>query len=116
MAQANEAYRRGDAESLQRILAEYRDVSDSIPGEGIGAELVRIIRQIAHAKKRLAAIEQELGELRQSEIALFWQDARPPSVRAATFWPNSPHGLASRSAKAQREHDALSRGVEPRGR
>ncbi len=61
MAQANEAYRRGDAESLQRILAEYRDVSDSIPGEGIGAELVRIIRQIAHAKKRLAAIEQELG-------------------------------------------------------
>ena len=56
MAEANEAYSRGDAEALQRILDEYSDSSESVQGEGIGDELIRIILQIAEAKKHIAAI------------------------------------------------------------
>lgn len=70
MAQANRAYEAGDAEALQRILEEYQDGADAVEGEGVGAELVRIIRQISQAKDRVFAIEQELASLRQSEIAL----------------------------------------------
>ena len=69
MAEANRAYEVGDAEALKRILDEYQDGADAVEGEGIGAELIRIIRQISMAKARLAAIEKELVTLRQSEIA-----------------------------------------------
>lgn len=70
MAAANLAYQKGDAEALQRILDEYEDGAEAVTGEGIGAELIRIIRQISTAKARVAAIEQELSALRQGEIAL----------------------------------------------
>jgi predicted nucleic acid-binding Zn-ribbon protein len=69
MAEANRAYEAGDAEALQRILDEYQEGADAMQGPGIGAELIRIIRQISMAKDRIAAIEQELATLRQSEIA-----------------------------------------------
>ncbi len=69
MAEANRAYEAGDAEALQRILNEYHEGADAVEGEGIGAELIRIIRQISMAKARLTAIEQEIAALRESEIA-----------------------------------------------
>jgi hypothetical protein len=56
MADANRAYDAGDAEALQRILDEYRDSADAVEGEGIGAELIRVIRQISLAKSRVSAI------------------------------------------------------------
>jgi hypothetical protein len=57
MADANRAYEAGDAAALQRILDEYQDGADQAEGEGIGAELIRIIRQISRAKDRVSAIE-----------------------------------------------------------
>ena len=74
MAEANRAYQAGDADALRRILDEYRDGADAIPGEGTGAELIRLIRQISQARDRIAAIERELAVLRQSEIARLAQD------------------------------------------
>ena len=75
MAAANHAYEVGDADALQRILDEYEDGAEAVKGEGIGAELIRIIRQISLAKTRVSAIEQELAALRQSEIALLKKQA-----------------------------------------
>jgi len=51
MAQANEAYSQSDAVSLQRILEEFGNAPESVQGEGVGVELVRIIRQIHQAKR-----------------------------------------------------------------
>ena len=75
MAEANRAYETGDAEGLQRILDEYQDGADAVAGEGIGAELIRIIRQISQARGRVSDIEQELDVLRSSEIALLMKQA-----------------------------------------
>src|SRR5208283_4777827 len=72
---ANRAYQSGDAEALQHILDEYEDGAEAVKGEGIGAELIRIIRQISLAKTRVSAIERELAALRQSEIALLKKQA-----------------------------------------
>ena len=75
MAEANRAYEAGDAEALQRILDEYQDGADAVKGEGIGAELIRMIRQVSLAKTRVSAIERELAALLQSEIALLKKQA-----------------------------------------
>jgi hypothetical protein len=75
MAKANEAYSRGDAEILQRILDDYQESSESVQGEGVGAELIRIIRQIHQARKNIATIKQELSSLHESDFARLQADA-----------------------------------------
>lgn len=76
MIEANRAYRAGDAEALKRILddADYYDAGPEFKEE-VGAELVRVIRQINRAKIRLSEIEMELKRLRESELALFMTEA-----------------------------------------
>lgn len=69
MAEANEAYERGDEERLSRILREYECSPEAVQGEGAGAELVRVIRRISQARSRLAEIEAELQELLRSDLA-----------------------------------------------
>jgi hypothetical protein len=109
MAHANEAYSRGDTEALQRILDEYRDGSDSIPGEGIGPELIRIIRQISQAKKSLAAIQKELSELQQSEIALLRQDVETARKDGRNLFEKLAASVRERIAQAKGEYESLSR-------
>ena len=75
MAEANRAYEVGDTEALRRILNEYTDSPDAVEGEGVGAELIRIIRQISLAKTRVSAIEHEVAVLRESEIAILKKQA-----------------------------------------
>jgi len=68
MAEANEAYQRGDEAGLVKILTEYEWSPDQVQGEGAGAELVRVIRGISQARGRLAEIEAELQALLRSEL------------------------------------------------
>jgi ABC-type phosphate transport system auxiliary subunit len=68
MADANRAYEEGDEARLRAILTEYEASPESVKGEGTAAELVRVIRKIAQVKKRLTKIDQELAELRNSEL------------------------------------------------
>jgi hypothetical protein len=68
MAEANEAYRRGDETRLAKILTEYEWSPEQVQGEGAGAELIRVIRGISQARGRLAEIEAELQELLRSEL------------------------------------------------
>lgn len=68
MAEANEAYERGDEAKLNKIFAEYEWSPDAVQGEGPGAELIRVIRRISQARGRLAEIEAELQELLRSDL------------------------------------------------
>ncbi|MFZ0392264.1 MAG: hypothetical protein WBX09_09545 [Terracidiphilus sp.] len=70
MAEANLAYRRGDVDALRSILEEYKSSPESVRGDGVGADLVRVLRQIDQIVKRLAQIDSEVAELASSEIAL----------------------------------------------
>jgi hypothetical protein len=69
MAEANAAYERGDTEALRRILAEYEATPESVQGTGVGANLVRIIRQIKQVEEHLAQIESKIATLIGSDIA-----------------------------------------------
>jgi phytoene/squalene synthetase len=69
MAEANEAYEQGNVQRLKEILTEYETSPESVRGVGVAADLVRVIRNIAQVKKRLAQIDRELREVGSSDIA-----------------------------------------------
>jgi len=75
MARANQAYSRGDTETLERMLDDHREISASIAGEGAAAELLRITRQIQHAERDIATLDAEEHTLLSSEIAQLHLDA-----------------------------------------
>lgn len=68
MAEANRAYETGDVNHLEAILREWESSPESVKGEGIGAELVRVIRKIAQVRERLYIIESKMTKLKQSEL------------------------------------------------
>jgi hypothetical protein len=109
MAEANHAYEAGDAEALQRILNEYQDGADAVEGEGIGAQLVRIIRQISQARERVAAIERELTALRQSEIALLKKQAGESEQAGRDLLAELAAAVREQIDLAKRDYEELSK-------
>jgi hypothetical protein len=116
MAEANAAYNMGDAYALQRILDEYSESSESVPGEGAGAELIRIIRQIAEARKHIAAIERELASLRASEIAKLRQDMETAEQQGRDLLAELAVKVGEQVARARIEYEALAKEAKKRGR
>lgn len=68
MQEVNQAYAEGNEERLRSLLHEWESSPDSVAGEGTGAELIRIIRQIARVHNRIEAISQEVENLQESEL------------------------------------------------
>jgi DnaJ-domain-containing protein 1 len=68
MAEANDAYERGDEAKLMSILNAYECSPEAVQGEGAGAELIRVIRRISQARGRLSEIEAEMQELLRSDL------------------------------------------------
>jgi chromosome segregation ATPase len=116
MAQANDAYSRGDAETLQRILDDYDESSESVQGEGIGAELVRIIRQIHQAKKNISAIEQELSDLRASEIARLKGDAEVAEQKGRDLLAELAANLRGQIVDKKKQYETCAAEVKRNGR
>jgi DnaJ-class molecular chaperone len=113
MAEANRAYEAGDAEALQRILDEYQDGADAVDGEGIGAELIRIIRQISQAKSRVAAIEQQLAALRQSEMALLKKQTEEREQEGRDLLAELAAAVREQIEQAKKEHETLAKQDKP---
>lgn len=113
MAEANRAYEAGDAEALQRILDEYQDGADAVEGEGIGAELIRIIRQISQAKGRVFDIEQELATLRQSEIALLKKQAEESEQAGRDLLAELATTVREQIERTKKEYEALAKQDKP---
>jgi hypothetical protein len=109
MADANRAYAAGDAETLQRILDEYEEGAEAVQGEGIGVELIRIIRQISVAKGRIAAIEEEMGTLLKSEIALLKQDAEKAQQQGRDLLAELAGAIMEKIRCAQEKREALTK-------
>lgn len=68
MKQANIAFENCDTQRLRQILQDWESCPESVKGEGIAAELIRIIRKIAQVKERLRTIESQVAALKQSDL------------------------------------------------
>jgi hypothetical protein len=70
MMAANQAYQDGDIERLQELLEDEELGPDGVTGDGPMPDLVRVIRRIGRATKRLDAIRSELRTLRESSMGI----------------------------------------------
>jgi DnaJ-domain-containing protein 1 len=68
MAEVNQAYEDGDEERLRSILRRWQSSPESVKGEGIAVELIRVLRQISQSRDRLRGIEEELNEVQKTEL------------------------------------------------
>lgn len=69
MAEANAAYQAGDVERLRAILEDWHSRPEAVSGDGVGAELVRVIRSIAAVETRLAELADEIVSCAEGSLA-----------------------------------------------
>ncbi len=68
MAEINNAYAAGDIERLRQILQEWESSPESVNGEGIAVDLVRMIRSISQINGRLKTIEKEIETIKETDM------------------------------------------------
>ena len=116
MARANQAYTRGDTETLQRLLDDHLEINASVAGEGAAAELLRIARQIRHAERDMASLDHERHTLLGSDIAQLQQDAEAAAREHRDLLTELATTVREQIAEAQRRCDAVDRQSNVHGR
>jgi hypothetical protein len=116
MARANQAYSRGDTETLQRLLDDHREITASIIGEGAAAELLRITRQTLHAERDIAALEAERHTLLAGDIAQLHLDAEVAAREHRDLLTELATSLREQIADAQRRFELIDRQISAHGK
>ena len=116
MARANQAYSRGDTETLQRLLDDHREINASIAGEGAAAELLRITRQIQHAERDIATLDAERRTLLASEIAQLHMDAEAAALEHRDLLTELTASLREQVADARYRFEFVDRQIKAHGR
>jgi hypothetical protein len=116
MARANQAYSRGDTETLQRLLDDHREINASIADEGAAAELLRITRQIQHAERDIATLDAERHTLLASDIAHLHLDAEAAAREHRDLLTELATSLREQIADAQRRFELIDRQISGLGR
>lgn len=116
MTRANQAYSRGDAETLQRLLDDHLEVSASMADEGDDLALLRLARQIQHAERDIAALDREHQTLLGSEIGQLYTGAEAASREDRDLLAELAAGLRERIADAQYRLEFVDRQVSAHGR
>jgi hypothetical protein len=120
MARANLAYRRGDLETLQRMLDDHREMDAIVGGARMGnddaAELLRVARQIRHAQRDVAILDAERDALLASEIGQMYAEAEAVAGEGRDFLAELVAGLHEQIAEARRRFEFVDRQVTAHGR
>ncbi len=109
MADANAAYEAGDQARLEAILREWEASPEAVEGGGVGAELVRAIRQIAQARARLKAIGAEMARLRESDLHELRAKAEAGEAEGRDVLAEMAMSLDEQIASARLRLEALER-------
>ncbi|KGF71631.1 molecular chaperone DnaJ [Neosynechococcus sphagnicola sy1] len=107
MIEANQAYEAGDEARLQTILQEWEQSPESIGGEGVVAELIRVIRKIFQVQDRLKAIETEIETLHQSELYLLRRKVQQAQERGRNLLADMAVQLEEQITDAKDRLEAL---------
>jgi hypothetical protein len=120
MTRANQAYSCGDAETLQRLLDDQLEVNAAMADlgayEGDGVALLRLVRQIQHAERDIAALDREQQTLLGSEIGQLYTDAEAASHEDRDLLAELAASLRERIADAQYRLEFVERQVTALGK
>ena len=124
MTRANQAYSRGDAETLQRMLDDHLEVnaarssdgSDKGDDEGDNVTLLRVARQIQHAERDIAALDGEQQTLLGREIGQLYTGAEAAVREDRDLLGELEVSLRERIADAQYRLEFVERQVGALGR
>ena len=117
MARANQAYRRGDADLLQRLLDDSRDLdAAALDGDLDAAELGRIQRGIRQAQRDLGALDGERHTLLAGEIGQLYRDAEAAALQHRDLLLELASDLRDQVADSERRFEFVDRQVTAHGR
>jgi hypothetical protein len=116
MTRANQAYNCGDAETLQRLLDDQLEVNAVGSYEGDGVALLRLMRQIQHAERDIAALDGEHQTLLGSEIGQLYTNAEAAAHEDRDLLAELAASLRERIADAQYRLEFVLRQVSALGR
>jgi hypothetical protein len=107
MAEVNRAYADGDEARLRAILNEWETSPEAVPGDGIGAELVRTIRKIHQVEGRLARIEAAIATLTGSELAVLKARVESERMNGRDMLAQMADQLSEQIIQLRRQLDGL---------
>lgn len=93
MAQANAAYANGDTRQLQRLLDERIHSPAGVSGDDLASQLVRVIRQIAQARRRLSVIDEEIKLIQSSDLFALYRAAKGAAEKGTDLLAQMARGL-----------------------
>lgn len=108
MKEVNAAYATGNEDTLKRILADISSSPESVQGFDIGADLVRTLRQLKQVRNRIAAIEAEISNISQSDIARLKAKADAVSVEGRDLLTEMATSIEARVTALRREVETAS--------
>ena len=101
MQQVNTAYEMGDERLLEDLVRQWNASPESVKGEGVAVDLVRVIRQISLVKDRIEAVKKDIVEVEESEDYLMFSEAKDKSL--ATYIADLQATLDADIALLERE-------------
>jgi hypothetical protein len=107
MAEVNSAYAESDEARLRAILDEWETSPDAVTGDGVGAELVRTLRQIHQVQARLARIEIEIAALIGSELAVLKARAESEQMNERDLLAQMAEQLDEQIVQLRQKRDGL---------
>ena len=121
MTRANHAYSCGDAETLQRLLDDHLEVnasashaSGSVDNDSLA--LLRLVRQIQHAERDIAALDRDHQTLLASEIGQLYTGAEAAAHQDRDLLAELAASLRERIDDAQYRLEFVERQVKALGR
>ena len=109
MQEVNAAYAAGDQDRLEELARQWDASPESVEGQGVGADLVRTVRQTSLVKDRIETARAEIAEIQDSEDYLMLSEATTKGL--AIYISDLEATLDSEIAQLNEELMSLSTGV-----
>ena len=108
MKEVNAAYAAGDEDALRRILVDLENSPDAVQGSGVGADLVRVLRQLRQVRNRIEVLDQEISILLGSDTAKLKAKADAASDDGRDLLEEMASSLKARVEEVRRTVDNAS--------
>jgi hypothetical protein len=96
MADLNEAYAKGDKDAIRNIVDQYNASENAVQGEGVGYDLMRMIRRLYQISNHITELESMKSSLEQSGDWANVLAARETEDRGETYFRNFSEKLTKR--------------------